>query len=411
MTEVGARGPRPSWLWPVVLVTALQLLTTAGTWWITDHGEILAVADHFLASGELNLADLGPGWEGWARIAAIRGSTETRFLPLSILPLVPFLILDHLFRFPPSAFRFVHLEGHVFVTLGLILSGRGLVKRGATPAVVALCIILLGLNWPVWMVARRLGPEPILFFLMTLFATGGRHAKLVALVLLPWVHASGSLLALGAFGWSCLEVRSLPSLPMKTALASLVGGFASVLILWNLPHGDAVLGSYGRYASDPFFVPQNPLLGSVKLAVPVVLWTLPLWLGALDRERRGRLSLLALWFPVVIFFGTFSTQEPERRLMPLLGVTLLSVAPLRVGVTRRTSGLLILYTVVSGALGLASDFVDVVPTPLGLFSGPVLGLLRLGMVDGHSVIAAIIVVTLLFVALVAGVRSIKMAVC
>ena len=36
----------PVWAWPVLLVTALHLLTTSGGWWVTDHGEILAVADH-----------------------------------------------------------------------------------------------------------------------------------------------------------------------------------------------------------------------------------------------------------------------------------------------------------------------------------------------------------------------------
>nr|MBP9945876.1 hypothetical protein [Vicinamibacteria bacterium] len=193
--------PPTRWLWSIVLVLALHLLSTAGTWWITDHGEILAVAAGFLEHGRLDLKDLGPGWEDWERIVAARPTADTRFLPLSILSLTPFLLIDHALGLrAPGAIKVVHLQGHFFVALALVIAGRFISRIAGTRAA-ALGVLLLGLNWPVWMIARRLGPEPLLLALVAGFMSGGALARFFCLALLPWVHASGPLLAVGALAW------------------------------------------------------------------------------------------------------------------------------------------------------------------------------------------------------------------
>ena len=139
--------PLPPWVWPVLLVTSLHLLTTSGAWWITDHGEILVAADHFVATGRFDLADLGPQWADWTAIVEARDNPRTRFQPVSILLLTPFLALDRMFGWrDPASFKFVHLQGHVFVTLGLILVGRAVARLTGSAATTGLSILLLGLN-------------------------------------------------------------------------------------------------------------------------------------------------------------------------------------------------------------------------------------------------------------------------
>ncbi len=401
--------PKPAWLWPVVFVTALHLLSTAGAWWITDHGEILAVADRFLATGHLDLQDLGPGWENWTRIVAARGSDRTRFLPLSILLLTPFLALDHLAGWrEPSSFRFVHLQGHFFVGLGLVLVGRFIARVGGNSSTTALSVLLLGLNWPVWMIARRLGPEPVLFALLAGFATGGARARLLSLLLLPWVHASGSLLGLGALLWLVAGEGSLKTRAVAWAGLGWTLGAASVGLLWNLPvHGHFILGGYNEYATDGFFTLRNPLIGALSLLGTLIAWTLPLAYLAFRERKRIAHPSLALWLPAVAFFGLFSTSDPERRLAPVLAIWTITVLA-------RTSPLappralgLALLSLASGVLGLSRDFVDVVPTPLGVFSGPFLLFLRLAFLEGRPVLSGSLALLLLMAIVFAGSRTVR----
>ena len=376
-------------MWPILLVTALHLLTTSGAWWITDHGEILAAADHFLSTGRLDLEDLGPQWADWTRIVSARAHASTRFQPLSILLLTPFLLLDRMFGWrDPATFRFVHLQGHFFVSLGLILVGRGIARVTGSPATTALSILLLGLNWPVWMIARRLGPEPVLFALLALFATGGGRAKFASQILLPWVHASGPLLGLGALLAVAVEQRSVTSRAFRSAALGWTLGLASVAFCWNLPvHGHLLLGGYGDYAGDRFFTLRNPLVGVLAVLGPMVAWTAPLWYVAIRTGRRGGLETLALWLPPVAFLAVFSNPEPERRLAPLIAAwafaIMTRVSPIRPSLKVALSGLSLL----SGVIGLSSDFVDTVPTPLGVFSGPLLMFVRLAFVNGQPALA------------------------
>jgi len=382
--------PLSLWAWPVLLVTCLHLLTTSGAWWITDHGEILLAADHFIATGRLDLNDLGPQWADWTRIVAARDNPSTRFQPLSILLLTPFLLLDRMVGWSdPASFRFVHLQGHAFVTLGLVLAGRGVARLTGSAPLTALSILLLGLNWPVWMIARRLGPEPVLFALLAAFATGGTRTRSFGQILLPWVHASGPVLGLGALLALAAEQRSVTSRAVRGAALGWVLGLASVALLWNLPvHGHLLLGGYGDYTSDRFFTLRNPLAGIVAVLGPVVAWTLPLWYVAVRAGRRGLIETLALWFPAVAFLAVFSNPEPERRLAPLLAawtIALMSrTAPIPAARALALSGI----SLASGVIGLSSDFVDTVTTPLGVFSGPVLMFVRLAFVEAQPGLAA-----------------------
>jgi hypothetical protein len=308
----------------------------------------------------------------------------------------------------PATFRFVHLQGHFFVGLGLILVGRGIARLTGNPATTALSILLLGLNWPVWMIARRLGPEPVLFALLAVFATGGVRAKLASQALLPWVHASGPLLGLGALLAVAVEQRSVTSRGFRGAALGWALGLVSVALLWNLPvHGHLLLGGYGDYAGDRFFTLRNPLVGVFSVLGPVVAWTLPLWYVAIRAGRRGALETLAMWLPMVAFLSVFSNPEPERRLAPLLAAwawsLMVRAAPVDPGVNVALAGL----SLASGAIGLSSDFVDTVATPIGVFSGPVLMFVRLAFVQARPGLAAGGVLLLGLVIVLAGSRTLE----
>lgn len=398
--------PKAAWVWPIVLVTALHLLSTSGTWWITDHGEILAVADRFLSSGRLDLQDLGAGYAEWTRIVTARGTAETRFLPLSILILTPLLVLDHLAGWhDPASFRFVYLQGHLCIGLGLVAIGRSL-ARNVSSQLTALGIVVLGLNWPVWMIARRLGPEPVLFLLLSVLATSGARAQIAVLLILPWVHATGPLLGLGAVLWLGTRARSGGS--WRNAALAWAGGVLSLALFWNLPvHGSLFLGGYGRYSSDPFFTLRNPLIGGGSLILVMCCWTLPLWYLLVRQGRRSLLPTLALWLPLVGFLGLFSTPEPERRLAPLLAPWLITLLAPRFSLPRSQALVLALLSLLSGIVGLSRDFVDLVATPFGTFTGPMLLLVRLAFVESHPIAAVLITLVLLVGVAIAGSHTLR----
>jgi len=405
-----ARKAHLAWFWPLVLVTSLHLLSTAGRWWITDHGEILAVADRFLSTGRLDLANLGPGYEDWNRIVAARGSTATRFQPLSILLLVPFLALDHLLGWRvPSQFHFVHLEGHFFVTLGLALVGRWITRRGASASVTAISVLILGLNWPVWMIARRIGPEPVLFALLAIFATGGPRSRFVAQGLLPWVHASGPLLGLGAWLWQGRSAGSFKDNSVRLSALGLLLGGLSLALFWNLPvHGHMFLGGYERYSNDRFFTVRNPLAGAWSLLPPMIIPLLPYAYLVARGGRKTVVDALALSLPLVILLSLFSNPEPERRLAPLFAIMAIVAFPMVSSLSLRSRIGLPLMALLSGVLGLSGDFVDTLPTPLGVFSGPTLLFLRLAFEQGRPLLAGLLATALLVLVLIAASRTARL---
>ena len=396
--------PPTRWLWSIVLVLALHLLSTAGTWWITDHGEILAVAAGFLEHGRLDLKDLGPGWEDWERIVAARPTADTRFLPLSILSLTPFLLIDHALGLrAPGALKVVHLQGHFFVALALVIAGRFISRIAGTRAA-ALGVLLLGLNWPVWMIARRLGPEPLLLALVAGFMSGGALARFFCLALLPWVHASGPLLAVGALAWLVVREGSIDARALRPA-AGCILGVLSLALLWNLPvHGHLVLGGYDQYASDRFFTPRHPVVGVAGFAGALLAWTLPLaWLTARG-GKRVTIETLALFLPAVVFFGVFSSPEPARRLAPLVAGWVILLMTRAAPVSARTAGALSLVSLASAVIGLSRDFVTLVETPFGVYAGPHLLFMRMAFLDGHPWFAAGSVALLVGTAVVAARR-------
>ncbi len=287
----------------------------------------------------------GRAWENWTRIATARGSTRTRFLPLSILLLTPFLALDHLrglarSRLCSDSSTCRDTSSWASVSFSPAASWPDVSGR---PSTAALSVLLLGLNWPVWMIARRMGPEPVLFALMTWFAVGGPRSRFVCLLLLPWVHASGLLLGLGGLLWLIVEERSISARGVRIACSRL-GSWADRA--WPCSGicrftGTSILGGYNEYASDGFFALRNPLAGALALFLSIAWWTLPLWYVALLEGGHAAARGLALWLPALAFFGLFSHPEPARRLAPLLGawvVVLMARPPAFPRLARRGTG-------------------------------------------------------------------------
>ncbi|HRB14055.1 MAG TPA: hypothetical protein PKU70_13690, partial [Vicinamibacteria bacterium] len=245
--------------------------------------------------------------------------------------------------------------------------------------------------------------------LLAAFATGGARTRSFCQILMPWVHASGPLLGLGALLALAVKQGSVTSREVRSAAIGWALGLAGVALLRNLPvHGHLLLGGYGDYASDRFFTLRNPLVGAVAVLGPVVAWTLPLWYLAVRSGRQGHLQTLALWFPAVAFLAVFSNPEPERRLAPLLGawamVLMSRAAPMPPGRALALAAM----SLASGVIGLSADFVDTVTTPLGVFSGPVLMFVRLAFVKGEPGLAAASVLLLGAAIVFAGSRTLAL---
>ena len=254
------------------------------------------------------------------------------------------------------------------------------------------------------MIARRLGPEPLLLALVAGFMSGGALARFFCLALLPWVHASGPLLAVGALAWLVVREGSIDARALRPA-AGCILGVLSLALLWNLPvHGHLVLGGYDQYASDRFFTPRHPVVGVAGFAGALLAWTLPLaWLTARG-GKRVTIETLALFLPAVVFFGVFSSPEPARRLAPLVAGWVILLMTRAAPVSARTAGALSLVSLASTVIGLSRDFVTLVETPVGVYAGPHLLFMRMAFLDGHPWFAAGSVALLVGTAVVAARR-------
>lgn len=406
------------WKWALLLILSLHLISTAGTWWITDHGETLAAAHQFVTNGRLDLQGLGPGWEEWSKIAEGRNSTATRFLPLAILSLTPFLMIDHAFGWRDlQELRFVHLQGHFFVGVALLMAGRFVARSTGSASSAALCILLAGLNWPVWMIARRVGPEPILLALTAAFVGGGPRTRMVVLVLLPWTHATGPLIGIGAILWLAVQTGFKARLALAKLSASWAFGVASMALLWNLPvHGHLLLGGYDRFASNRAFDLQNPLIGLVSIMAPLLLWVFPLWWLSFRSSPRTVAQLTALWIPLVGFLALLFHPEllpngdPQRRLAPLVAGSFAICLAQMTFPGRTPSIALCILALISGVFGLASDFVAFTQTPLGVFSGPHLLFLRMAFEEGKPGLAGSAAALLTFTAVFAASKTLRVLV-
>jgi hypothetical protein len=334
----------------------------AGTWYIFDHGEMLHVARRILARGTLDLRSLDdpPGTRPVLEFAqpAPGRPSRSRLLPIPALTAVPLLAADEVLGWGDERNfgRLVHLQGALFVLLSLGLVGWSVRRSGASTAAAAMAVALTGLAWPTCKVARRVGPEPILMFLVSAFIAAGiarrqgsraaAFGELLICVLLPWTHATGPLIAAALAGSIGLEhllrsadgVRDLRGAlrSMAPTLVAAAVGIISMLWLWNeLYQGHWWGGGYGRAAlRDPLTL-RNPLVGlwlygrdfgfeaSVLLVCVVA--------GVRRAGRAGAEGLAAavavtgiLWFFFALFPPSFLiAHEPARRLaacLPAWGV-------------------------------------------------------------------------------------------
>jgi hypothetical protein len=333
------------WLWALLLVASIHLLTTAGAWYVTDHAEYLFVARRLLDHGTFDLAPAGVRRvEMLPWLVPGDGETlRTRLLPATPLTLVPLLAVDRAFGLedPRQFGRIVHLQGHLFVLAGLFLLGRTVRRLGGSDAAAASAVLLAGVCWPVWLVARRIGPEPMLFFLVCAFLAAAPRAEAgprkaaaglrpAVCAFLPLVHPTGTVIGLTLLAAGFVDawlddgaqvgdrVRSL-----AWAVGGLALGLAGVVLCWNgLYHGDWYRGGYGPYATAPFFGVREPLAGlmlhlrALALEGGVVLTVAFAGMRVAGRPRAfGLTSALGLTTALLLLFATFYQPEPARRLV------------------------------------------------------------------------------------------------
>jgi hypothetical protein len=407
------------WAWGLLAVAALHALTTAGGWEITDHEEQLLVAERILTRGTLHLWDPGdkiPRYHGF-----IIGRTDgvhpvrSRFSPVTSLTLLPLLIVDRWIGWGEAGQfgRLVHLQGHIFVLMGLAILGAALRKSGVSSQGTAIAVVLTGLSWPVWMVSRRVGPESILVFLVCVFLSASllesqnprRWLTVQGLVCLalPWVHPTGPFIS------AALVLTALwdhaPFQPVRSTWAVWTGAFlglSSFILIWNTFYeGDWLRGGYGRFLVEY----QSPLAGlpdclaSLALGAPVLLSSaLYAWIKK-PGKGPGRHAALVVTGILLLLLSPFAKHEASRRLaavLPgwgiLLGTTWdrLRVAPL----TAQALAALCIVPSVSGLL----EFGDFYYTSRGIFVFPWILWLRLlngGTPWGFVLVAVLLILILL----------------
>jgi len=340
MTSRPARGR--SWTWALVLVACVHLLTTPGTWLVSDHAEELFMARRLLTHGTLTLAPAGeplPELTWWNPRPG--EPSRSRLFPGTALALAPLLLIDRMLGWDaPGQFgRLTHLGGHFYVLGALALLGQAASRAGASPQAAAVMVVLLGTAWPVWQISRHGGAEPVVGFLLALFLSGSLRqsfvTEAVACAVLPWVHPTGCLLApaLAVSGvadasfWKGDHQKRRRVFPNVARLLGIaVASVLGVFVLWNhLYHGNWWGGGYatqgaaarGLLARPPgdavaYYLSESLLFAPVLLALAVT--------GAFAAGRNGLHSLalpawlLMLYLALFAIFSTAAGQEPARRL-------------------------------------------------------------------------------------------------
>lgn len=326
--------------WALLAVACAHLLTTPGAETSTDLIETLFVAQRLVTLQTLDLSSTPQ-----ARVPEVPWAlgrpdrpVRSRHLPGVALSLAPLVWLDQAMGWnqPGRLGPFTRLQGHLFVWVALALLGFTLREHRASPQAIAAAITLTGMSWPVWKASCAPGPEPILIAWVALYlwaATSSRAprrsvaTRAVILVLLPWFHATGTLLGAGlviAEGSALLDPpRSSRS--FLTIVAAAGFGVGSMLIFWNwLYHGDLWMGGYALDPARGVFGGLSPTRG-IALHVRtsardasgmcvVLLWAA---LRRVPMARRPMLFAAALAAVLVGAFLTFSPPEPSRRLAPL----------------------------------------------------------------------------------------------
>jgi hypothetical protein len=322
---------------------ALHLMTTSGGWAIVDHGEILYAARHVLHHASLELPPVPP-MRGLPVIPpGPDGTVHTRFLPLPTLTLLPLLWLDEALGWTrePEFGRLVHLQGHVFVAAALALLGRAVLRTGASAQAAAVAIVLAGTTWGVWLVSRRVGPEPVMIFMVCLFLLGEASldhgvpsptisGRALVCMLLPWTHVTGvaMTLALAASAAARLATadptqRVARRRDLRRILVGAFVGATTMIVFWNgMYQHQWLTGGYGRYyAPGTAFGVRNPFVGAAEHVSMLVLLspvTLALAVAGTAAAPRGR--ALGTWLSVslaaaiIALFCTFHAPEPARRL-------------------------------------------------------------------------------------------------
>ena len=335
-----ARGGR-RWLLALVVAGSVHLLTTSGNWAILDHGEILYTARHLLHHGTFDLAPAGvPRLKFMPTVAARPGyPVRSRFLPIPTLTLIPLLFVDERLGWGDDrAFgHVVHLQGHAFVLAGLALLGLAVRRSGGGDSAAAAAVLLGGLAWPVWLVSRRVGPEPVLIFLVCAYmlgeatpsTRGSRIVRTAVCLLLPWTHVTGPHMSVALLLASALRIATRAGplqgrwrelVPM--AAATFVGS-ATMVYFWNhLLHGNWLRGGYAITDPAQAFGVHAMLPGVLDhLTALALLMPITLPLALLGWRRAGRGAAEAFWptavsvtVVVILVFATFFSPEPPRRL-------------------------------------------------------------------------------------------------
>lgn len=343
-TKSSAAATRPThgWLWGLLLVAAVHLLTTPGTWVVTDQAESLFTASRLLDRGTLDLA--GPSeplpevpWAPREPGAPVR----SRLLPGPAIVLAPLLWLDRRLGLAgsPHYGRLVNLQGLLCVLLALFAMGLAARRHGADDASAGLAVAATGLAWPTWQISRAGGTEPILAALVGLALLAAAASKRVrlwsesgTLFFLHWVNPSGSVLAAGLLGGL---VAGPPRERSWARAAWLAGAFAlgaaSVALIWNLGyHGSLVSGGYRLVGGQNDFGAVPAVTGLLGHLTTLVLHAPLLVLPALVlclRSGARQLLVLPAWLLAsqLALFATYRFQEPDRRLaavLPALGLAL-----------------------------------------------------------------------------------------
>jgi hypothetical protein len=414
--------PRLVWS-SLVLVASVHLLTTPAVLVVTDHVEMMFTAERLVSAGTLDLTD-GPK----ASLPALPWVVgrpgmplRTRHLPMTAITLAPLVALDHAVGHHPSGGLgpFTRLHGHLFVLGGLILLAQAILRSGAGSKAAAMAVALTGLAWPVWRASCAPSPEALLVFWLALYLWGttlrGAPRTLtcvLALVALPWSHASGMILATAlAVAELLLIGREEGLMPALPAVAGAAAGIASVLIVWNhLYHGDWWTGGYALYRPVDFLAADvvaelwayvtRGLLDAP--AVPIVLVGALLSRIAFSRAPMTRalvttLALIALLVRIV-------PAEPDRRLAPLWPLWALVAAAVwqRLGWRRPITQALIALQGLVGFHRFWSLFGRHLPGPRGLFYPNVLWVRW--AIDGRAAMAAAAVSVLLVALCLAALR-------
>lgn len=325
----------------MALVLCLHLLSTQGTWNVSDQAEMIFTARRLLTAGTFEFAPAGSTVPGMRWLRAKPGEPmRPRLFPGTPIALLPFVAVDHALALDRTEDLglFVHFAGHFFIAGALVLLGSTLRLEGASDRAAVAAILITGTLWPVFQISRRGGAEPLLALLAAAFLAAATRKRFwpraTIAAALPWCHPTGSLLApLLALSDAVMpgfwEGDALGARPRVRQVVWLLACAASstlgVIVIWNwLYHGSLLGGGYALYGAGRAVMELDPLdvatyyVQKSLLFVPVLL--LLTIGGALQAGRAGLRTialpavLLALFLALFSLYTHPTSAEPARRL-------------------------------------------------------------------------------------------------